>query len=353
MPSSKPILDLFSTLSSTVVPPRASTDTSKPTSAPPSNPWLYTSGDQTERSGEMDVASSRSLLGLRDWLKLWVLSSGLCSRQIDLGCRDLTMEEVFAKTPSTRFISAKRSRSSAPVNSLDGSDAPKVTESETYMLVKRPEASLTDAERECLTASRYLSVLKYTLQTPCGCWPRRDQNWRSRLKTHSLVFHDFHYGEVTDSITCTPHRICITTPLYKAHAPCNNAHAPNCHSSMSVSLVMPEQSAQISPRLRVMVKVLCVPSALVTHCYRIKTRKRRKTVRTHAAPHTRLYPLPSMSKHVHDPCPTQSGNHAERQLSNGYRSGIGLCRSKRGKWLRKGLDGVSWWIRGGRVKARE
>lgn len=87
--------------------------------------------DAIENSGEIDPASSASLVETREMIE-----------------SDLMINEVYAKTPAAKFIVSKRlkdetTRSSAKIGK----------EEQVHLVIGRKDANLTDAERKLLQYS--------------------------------------------------------------------------------------------------------------------------------------------------------------------------------------------------------
>ncbi len=63
------------------------------------------------------------------------------------GASERSISEIYARTPASKFVVAKRTRTTSSPNA-PGDEAKARNGGELYMLVGRKDASLTDAERE-------------------------------------------------------------------------------------------------------------------------------------------------------------------------------------------------------------
>ena len=107
------------------------------------------------------------------------------------------------------------------------------------------------------------------------------------------------------------------------------------------SLVVPNERTQIVPSLRIVIQIACsVISGLGLILYMV--------LLTHTVSHTRLYSLASMSKHVHDPGPTECSHDCEWHRCRRDRPGVGDGRCERREGVCERLERMDgrFWGRG-------
>lgn len=119
------------------------------------------------------------------------------------------------------------------------------------------------------------------------------------------------------------------------------------------SLVVPEQRAEVRPRLRVVIQIPCHQLAALA----MEARSVRPPVTayqscwahsgaapgrrlTHTVPHARLDPFPTMPEHIHHACPARGGDDGEWDLRGRNRLRVGRGGSERREGVRKRLGRV-------------